>query len=189
VNSLLISRLASIALLPVPIANLDPSASPDLLRDITKGYLREVLAAIGGDPEKRRVYDKVKSEDIALYTLTASVASARTETNTLRSKERHAFTDRLRAMTDSDREITKQLLDRGLAPFIVTVSDRDMFAKQLQDEIGTVIDHGEEYEAEDVPADPAAERYDMYGDDAIVEDDDVPPLGDREAEQPYERDE
>jgi hypothetical protein len=189
VNSLLISRLASIALLPVPIANLDPSASPDLLRDITKGYLREVLAAIGGDPEKRRVYDKVKSEDIALYTLTASVASARTETNTLRAKERHAFTDRLRAMTDSDREITKQLLDRGLAPFIVTVSDRDMFAKQLQDEIGTVIDHGEEYEAEDVPADPAAERYDMYGDDAIVEDDDVPPLGDREAEQPYERDE
>ena len=189
VNSLLISKLASIARLPVPVANLDPTASPDLLRDITKGYLREVLSAIGSDPEKRRVYDKVKSEDIALYTLTASVATARTETNTLRAKERHAFTDRLRAMADSDREITKQLLDRGLAPFIVTVSDRDMFAKQLQDEIGSAIDHGEEYEPEEVPADPAAERYDMNGDDAVMEDDNVAPLGDREAEQPYERDE
>jgi hypothetical protein len=179
VNSLLISKLSSIAQLPTPIASLDPTASSDLLRDITKGYLREVLAAIGNDPEKRRIFDRMRTEDVTLYSLLASVSSARTETNTLRAKERHAFTDRLRAMTDSDREITKQLLDRGLAPFIVTVSDRDMFAQQLQSEIGSSVDHGEEYEPEG-PADPAAEAYDLAGDDTIIEDDNVPPIGNRE---------
>ena len=159
---------------------MDPTASPDLLRDITKGYLREILTAIAADPEKRRIYDDVRAKDVTLYALLASVSAARTETNTLRAKERHAFTDRLRAMTDSDREITKQLLDRGLAPFIVTVADRDMFAQQLEDQIGSAAERGEEYEEEEAPADPAAERYDLNGDDAVVEDDNVPPIGNRE---------
>ena len=186
VNSLLITRLAAIARMPTSVAAMDPTASPDLLRDITKGYLREILAAIGSDPEKRRMYDDVRARDVTLYSLLASVSSARTETNSLRAKERHAFTDRLRAMTDSDREITKQLLDRGLAPFIVTVADRDMFAQQLQDQIGSAADRGEEYEEEEVPADPAAEAYDLNGDDAIVEDDNIAPIGDRERERTYE---
>jgi hypothetical protein len=43
-----------------------------------------------------------------------------------------------------------------------------------------VLDHGEEYEEEEGVADPAAERYDFNGDDAIVEDDNVPPIGNRE---------
>jgi hypothetical protein len=177
VNSLLISRLSAIAQLATPVAALDPTASSDLLRDITKGYLREILSAIGGDPEKRRMYDDMRAKDVTLYSLLASVSAARTETNSLRAKERHAFTDRLRGMTDSDREITKQLLDRGLAPFIVTVADRDMFAKQLQEQVA---DRGEEYEEEEGLPDPAAERYDLNGDDAIMEDDNVPPIGNRE---------
>ena len=180
VNSLLIARLSAIAQIATPVAAMDPTASPDLLRDITKGYLREILTAIAADPEKRRIYDDVRAKDVTLYALLASVSAARTETNTLRAKERHAFTDRLRAMTDSDREITKQLLDRGLAPFIVTVADRDMFAQQLEDQIGSAADRGEEYEEEEAPADPAAERYDLNGDDAVVEDDNVPPIGNRE---------
>lgn len=182
-NSLLISHISSAVLIPTPIATLDPTASPDLLRDITKGYLRELLSTIGRDPEKRSMYDEFRTKDLALYTLTASVSAARMETNSLRAKERHSFTDRLRAMTDSDREITKQLLDRGLAPFIVTVADRDMFARELQEQIGSAADRGEEYEEEEVPADPAAERYDLNGDDAIVEDDNVAPIGDRERDE------
>jgi len=73
-----------------------------------------------------------------------------------------------------------------LAPFIVTVADRDLFAQQLQEQIGTAADRGEEYDEEVVPADPAAEAYDLNGDDAVVEDDNVPPVGDRERERTYE---
>jgi hypothetical protein len=61
-----------------------------------------------------------------------------------------------------------------------------MFAQQLQDQIGSAADRGEEYEEEEVPADPAAEAYDLNGDDAIVEDDNIAPIGDRERERTYE---
>ena len=180
VNSLLIARLAAIALRPNPARTLDPAASSDLLRDITKGYIRELLDVIAKDPEMRRIYDKVRGEDIVFYSLLTPVTSARTETNTLRAKERFAVTDRLRGMTDSDRDITKQLMDRGLAPFLVTVSDRDMFATQLRDQMGSAADRGEDYEEEEIGGDPAAEAYDLNGDDTIYEDDNVPPIGNRE---------
>jgi hypothetical protein len=180
VNSLLIARLAAIARRPNPARTLDPSASADLLRDITKGYMRELLDVIAKDPETRRIYDQARGEDIVFYSLLTSVTTARTETNTLRAKERFAFTDRLHNMTDSDREITKQLLDRGLAPFIVTVADRDMFANQLQDQIGSGADRGEDYDEHEEVVDPAAEAYDLNGDDAVFEDDNVPPIGNRE---------
>jgi hypothetical protein len=180
VNSLLIARLAAIARRPNPARTLDPAASSDLLRDITKGYIRELLDVIAKDPEMRRIYDKVRGEDVMFYSVLTPVTSARTETNTLRAKERFAVTDRLRGMTDSDRDITKQLMDRGLAPFLVTVSDRDLFANQLRDQMGSAADRGEDYEEEEIGADPAAEAYDLNGDDTIYEDDNVPPIGNRE---------
>ena len=37
-------------------------------------------------------------------------------------------------MTDSEREITKDLIDRGLAPYIITKKDRILFARQLDEE-------------------------------------------------------
>jgi hypothetical protein len=181
VNSLLIARLATIARRPNPAQTLDPAASSDLLRDITKGYIRELLDVIAKDPETRRIYDQVRAEDVTFYSLLTSVTSARTETNTLRAKERFAVTDRLRGMTDSDRDITKQLMDRGLAPFLVTVADRDMFSTQLREQIGSAADRGEDYdEEEEIGADPAAEGYELRGEDTVFEDDNVPPIGNRE---------
>jgi hypothetical protein len=180
VNSLLIARLATIARRPNPARTLDPAASSDLLRDITKGYMRELMDIIAKDPETRRIYDQVRAEDVTFYSLLTSVTSARTETNTLRAKERFAVTDRLRSMIDSDREITKHLMDRGLAPFLVTVADRDMFATQLQDQMGSAADRGEDYEDREETGDPAAEGYDLRGEDTVYEDDNVPPIGNRE---------
>jgi hypothetical protein len=181
VNSLLIARLATIARRPNPAQTLDPASSSDLLRDITKGYIRELLDVIAKDPEIRRIYDQVRAEDVTFYALLTSVTSARTETNTLRAKERFAVTDRLRGMTDSDRDITKQLMDRGLAPFLVTVADRDMFSTQLREQIGSAADRGEDYdEEEEIGADPAAEGYELRGEDTVFEDDNVPPIGNRE---------
>jgi len=172
--------LAAIARRPNPARTLDPAASSDLLRDITKGYIRELLDVIAKDPETRRIYDQVRIEDVAFYSLLTSVTASRTETNTLRAKERFAVTDRLRGMADSDRDITKQLMDRGLAPFLVTVADRDMFATQLQEQMGSGADRGEDYEDREETGDPAAEGYDLRGEDTVYEDDNVPPIGNRE---------
>ena len=97
--------------------------------------VRELVATLARDPIKKRAYEELREKDIALFALLASLKEATTETNTLRAKERHLFTDRMRDMTDSHRQITKDLLDRGMAPHILTNADRDIFAAQIEREL------------------------------------------------------
>jgi hypothetical protein len=92
------------------------------------------------DPVMRRAYEELREKDIALFAMLASLKDAKTETNTLKAKERHLFTDRMREMTDSQRQITKDLLDRGMAPYIITKKDRDTFAAQLEREIEPIME-------------------------------------------------
>jgi len=119
---------------------IDTTKSPDLLRDIAEGILKELMGGIVKDPVKRREYEEFREKDITLFALMSSLKDAKTETNTLRAKERHLFTDRMREMTDSQRQITKDLLDRGMAPYIITKNDRDMFAAQLDRELAPIMD-------------------------------------------------
>ena len=185
-NSLIIEHLSSALLIPTQVSLLDTTLSPDLLRDITKGFLRELLSTIASNPEKKRMFDEMRQKDMTLYTLTMPVTTARTEANTLRAKETHVFTDRMRAMTDADREVAKMLLDRGLGPFIITNKDRASFAAELATHVEPIPEYGEEYEEMPGPADPAAESYDMNGEDTFIDgEDNVPPLGNRETEQVY----
>jgi len=138
-NLMIVERLKNAFALDVNIA-LDTSQKPSLLRDISEGLLKEVMTTIVKNPEMRRAYDQLREKDITLFALLASLKDARTETNTLRAKERHLFTDRLRDMTDSQRQITKDLLDRGMAPYIITNEDRDVFAQQLQRELEPLLE-------------------------------------------------
>jgi hypothetical protein len=76
----------------------------------------------------------MKKNDLALMMLTADVKKATEVTNTLKAKERITFTERFRMMTDADREITKELVDRGLAPYIITKQDRVLFAREVAEQ-------------------------------------------------------
>jgi hypothetical protein len=49
----------------------------------------------------------------------------------LRARERETLKQRLRKMNDTEREITKKLLDIGIAPYIITNQDREMFSKEF----------------------------------------------------------
>jgi hypothetical protein len=84
---------------------------------------------------KRKQFEELREKDMTLFSLLSSLKDVKTETNSARAKERHIFTDRLREMTDSQRQITKDLLDRGMAPFIITNIDRDAIAAQLEREL------------------------------------------------------
>jgi hypothetical protein len=107
--------------------------------------------------------------DISLIMLSANLNEAKKITNTLKAKERQTFTERLRNMTDTDREITKELIDRGLAPTIVSREDRALFAKEIaetelvNDEIGVgrPIDYQEQGE---LPITEDAVERGQYGD-------------------------
>jgi hypothetical protein len=55
---------------------------------------------------------------------------AQKEDLTLRAKERETFKMRMRQMDDTQREITKMLLDIGLAGYIITNEDRELFSQE-----------------------------------------------------------
>jgi hypothetical protein len=130
-NSLLLGRLTDSFAIPNSVRNIDSTQKKDDLRDITKGYVYEVLKEINKDPLIQTKFDSLIKSDIAFVMLTADLKTSKQTLNTLRAKERITFTDRLRLMTDTEREITKDLIDRGLAPTIITREDRALFAKEM----------------------------------------------------------
>lgn len=133
-NVLIASRLATVFAETTPIKTVDPAQKKDDLRDITKGYVFALMSEINKDARSKTQLNEMKKTDLTLLMLTADVVEATKITNTLKAKERITFTDRLRLMTDSEREITKDLIDRGLAPYIITKKDRILFARQLDEE-------------------------------------------------------
>jgi hypothetical protein len=133
-NVLIATRLASVFGMPAPVRTIDSTQKNDDLRDITKGYVYELTKEISKDPLTKTRLDAMKKNDLALMMLTADIKKAAEVTNTLKAKERITFTERFRMMTDADREITKELVDRGLAPYIITKQDRVLFAREVAEE-------------------------------------------------------
>jgi len=154
-NVLIASRLASVFAKETAVKTLDPTQKTDDLRDISKGYVFELTSEINKNPRTKTKLTEMKTKDLALLMLTADLKKATEITNTLKAKERNLFTERFRMMRDDDREITKELVDRGLAPYIITKQDRILFAKQVEEATN------------EPPADTGAET--------------VPPTEDREA--------
>jgi hypothetical protein len=130
-NTLIAARLASVFGLPAPLRSLDPKQKADDLRDITKGYIFDIMKEINKDPIAKTKLNAMKEGDLALQMLMADVKKSKEVTNSLKAKERSTVTERLRMMTDAEREITKDLMDRGLAPYIVKTQDRLLFAKDV----------------------------------------------------------
>ena len=135
-NLMIAQRLNDVFHLKLDFSSLDVTQKPSLLRDIAEGFVKEVTSSILKDPVKRRAYEELREKDLTLFSLLYPLKDAKSETNSARAKERHIFTDRLREMTDSERQITKDLLDRGMAPFIITNVDRDIIAAQIERELG-----------------------------------------------------
>ena len=70
------------------------------------------------------------NRDLSMRMILIKKEDAEKEVNITRTKERETFKMRMRSMTDDQREITKQLLDIGIAPFIITNEDREIFARE-----------------------------------------------------------
>jgi hypothetical protein len=130
-NSLVLGRLTDAFAIPTSVRNVNSTQKKDDLRDITKGYVYELLKEVSKDPLTQTKFDSLIKSDVALVLLTADLKTSKDTLNTLRARERITFTDRLRLMTDTEREITKDLIDRGLAPTIITREDRALFAREM----------------------------------------------------------
>lgn len=83
-------------------------------------------------PDVIKIVEKAVKTDIVMQMILQTAESAAAETQDLRAQEREVMKKRLRQMNDTEREVTKMLLDIGIAPYIITNEDREMFAREYQ---------------------------------------------------------
>lgn len=115
------------------ISHLDTRKSSSLLRDIAKGLLYELSHEIMSDKNKVNIgkaIDEALLKDVVMNMLLYTDEDARRISEAARTKERAAFKHIMRSMNDTQREITKMLLDVGVAAYIITNEDREIFARE-----------------------------------------------------------
>jgi hypothetical protein len=111
---------------------VDYHESSSLKRDYAKGLLLKLLSEIKNDqPILKKIKNAIQN-DLTLRMLLTKKDLAEREELELQAKERETLKARLRAMNDTQREVTKLLLDIGIAPFIITNEDREMFKKEYK---------------------------------------------------------
>jgi hypothetical protein len=115
-------------------AYMDPST----LRDYFKGILNEFIGIIVGDATLTNIIEKSFAENMTVRSLFTKAEEAKKNVDTLRAREREEFKERMRRLPDAQREITKMLIDKGIAPYLITREDREMFASELQEEMKQV---------------------------------------------------
>lgn len=115
------------------ISNLDMHKNQSVLRDIAKGLLYELSQEIAKDKNKvslGKALDDALLKDVVMNMLLYTDEEARRIAEAARTKEREAFKRHMRSMNDTQREITKMLLDIGVAPYVITNEDREIFARE-----------------------------------------------------------
>jgi hypothetical protein len=115
------------------VSNLDMHKNASLLRDTAKGLLYELSQEIAKDKNKvtiGKALDDALLKDVVMNMLLYTDEEARRISEGARTKEREAFKRQMRSMNDTQREITKMLLDIGVAPYVITNEDREMFARE-----------------------------------------------------------
>lgn len=137
-NLTIASRISDIFFLKKPVRTVDSIESATLLRDISRGILAETLATVQKEPVKRTQLEEQRTKDVALYTLMANYKEEKASVNRLVASERMKFVQRMAQKSDSEREILQDLLRIGLAPYIISRSDREELAaesQRLRDEV------------------------------------------------------
>lgn len=144
-----------------------------LTKDIATGLIYELLEKIGKSAPLVKVIAEAVKRDVVLQMIFLTSEEAVNENEALRTAERESLKKKLRTMNDTAREITKMLLDIGIADFLITNADREFFARQYANT------KTELEEAKEVDGDMPEEGYNDTRD--YVENGDVP-LGDNGVE-------
>jgi hypothetical protein len=125
-NLAVASVISDMFFLNQPVRGVEPS------RDTSRAVLAQTLADVQKDTSKRRRLDEERNKDVALYTLTADYKEEKANANRLVAAERIKFVERMARKTDTEREIIQDLLKIGLAPYVITRSDREQLAREAE---------------------------------------------------------
>jgi hypothetical protein len=100
-----------------------------LLRDTFKGLLYELARAT--DTVIQVNLEKALATSLAVRGLLTSADASKSVRDKLRAQETAQYKQRLRVMSDNEREITKKLQDLKLGIYLVTKDDRETFMREL----------------------------------------------------------
>jgi hypothetical protein len=145
------------------------SSDKVLTKDIAIGLVYELLEKISKSNALVKVITEAVKRDVVLQMIFLTSEEAVRENEALRTAERETLKKKLRSMNDTSREITKMLLDIGIADFLITNADREFFARQYAN-TKTQLEESKEIDG-DMPEDGYNDTRDY------VENGDVP-LGD-----------
>lgn len=106
-----------------------------LTRDAARGLLYGLFHELGEQRNKIGLLNALSvalQRDLSLAMILLTKEQASRQDSDLRARERETFKMRMRNMDDTQREVTKMLLDIGIAPYIITNEDREIFAKEYR---------------------------------------------------------
>ena len=113
---------------------LETDVNKSLLRDIAKGFVYELMQEVNKDKNKiqlGKVLDDAMLKDVVMNMLLFTKEEADRIVLAAATKEREKFKSTMRSMNDTERELTKMLLDIGMAPHIITNEYRILVAREF----------------------------------------------------------
>ena len=139
------------------ISDLEVRKNSSLLRDTAKGLLYELSHEIADSKDKASIgkaIDDALLKDVVMNMLLYTDEEAKRISEAARTKERETFKQRMRNLNDTQREITKMLLDIGVAPYVITNEDREIFAREYnypdpEEEYNKLVQNQDEQKPED----------------------------------------
>ena len=109
-----------------------PYKSQSEMRDTAKSLFLILLNQIKDTPNIVRILGDAFKSDLVFRMIFVSKEKAESEEFELRTKETSLLKARYRGMTDTRRQLVKSLVDIGIADFIVTNEDRELFSKEFE---------------------------------------------------------
>lgn len=109
---------------------------PSLLRDYFKGLLMELGRAL--DVPTSTNLERELVRNLAVRSMLASADASKQMALKLRAQETENFKRQLRAMTDSEREVTQKLLQLSVVPYLITKTDREEYMRELSKQLETL---------------------------------------------------
>ena len=114
---------------------LQTTMDKSLVRDTARGIVYELMHEITKDKNKSGILNALYTSiqrDLVFSMILNTKEQATKQESDLRTREREVFKQRMRSMNDTEREATKMLLDIGIAPYIITNEDREIFAREYK---------------------------------------------------------
>ncbi len=133
-NLVLSSRISDMLLVPSEVRTVSPTQKASELRDVARGMLFETLATAAKTPQTLAKVTESVRKDVALFCLLADYKEQKAEAQKVRALERITYVQRMAQLSDQEREVNMELAKRGMAPILITIEERKMFAQASEEE-------------------------------------------------------